>query len=240
MDVKKAIEKSTGNKNPNILYMSSSDVIDKNMYLTGDWHLWLKDRDIDLKPTPIHFRNNGEEILEMYNALSEEDILINMGDLVDDEFYEFMNEEEQKACFSEMFDDIKCRRKILLIGNNDPVDKIDLFKELGWEVYDAIVIDDNLLITHMPIDISDDNLKHMMNVHAHQHGHTYYWTVPFTRHLDLWDPERKPVPLKTDVLKKLYDEYKVKTKDIFHEHLKTKLEFMKYRGVTSIKDPSCV
>ena len=222
------ISKSMGIEKPRVLYLTH-EILEKKykrVFLTVDWHIWIKDRDVDIKPCPVRFRLDGEKIITQYQALDEDDLLIHMGDIVDDEFYEFFDEEMQSGCFDEIFQDIKCH-KILIRGNNDPVSADWLYEEQGFEIYDGVVVDD-IVLTHMPIDIS--MLNGLFNVHGHSHGHMHYWRVPYTKHLDLWDNAREPVPFDRAILDKKLDEYKDHVIDISHLHLQTKDEFMSWRG----------
>lgn len=226
--VNSQIAKSMAINNPRVLYLTHEELEKKykRVFLTVDWHLWIKDRDVDMKPCPVRFRLDGERIIKQYQELDEDDLLIHLGDIVDDEFYEFFDKEMQSGCFDEIFQDIKCH-KILIRGNNDPVSSDWLFEEQNFDIYDGVVIDD-IVLTHMPIDIS--MLNGLFNVHGHSHGHLHYWRVPFTKHLDLWDSNREPVPFDKQILNDRFNVYKNNIIDIYQLHLQTKDEFMAWRG----------
>ena len=203
--------------------------------LTTDWHLWLKDRTANFEPKPVYFRNNAEDILEQYYGLRESDVLIHVGDLVDDEFYAFFSDEEQDAIFDSMFSEIKPKTRFLVLGNNDPPDKVDLFKKHGWIPVDFALVDEKYFITHMPMDLSDIT-KDVMNIHGHSHGHGYYWQVPFYHHLDIWSPTRTPIVFTDENIERKYSEYQLGIKDISELGFKTKKEFTDYLG-RNLKGP---
>ena len=211
--------------------------LDKNnrTILTTDWHLWIKDREAKFEPKPVYYRTNADEILEQYYNLRESDVLIHVGDLVDDEFYSFFSDEEQDAIFDSMFSDIKPKTRFLVLGNNDPPEKVDLFKKHGWIPVDFILVDEKYFITHMPMDLSNIS-KDVLNIHGHSHGHCYYWQVPFYNHLDIWDKERKPLVFTDETIEQMAAEYRLKIKDISGLHLKNKKEFTDYLG-RNLKGP---
>lgn len=224
--INKSIKNTLGlEDDPKILYMNN---LPENTFLTTDWHLFLKDRNavIENGDKPVYLRNNAGSILRQYAQLSKDDILFHMGDLVDDEFYLFYNSDQQKAILSEVFDEIKCI-KILIRGNNDPLSKTKLFEELGFTVCDAIVYNE-FIITHMPIDMT--HMPEMYNLHGHNHGHQYYWHVPFHNHYDLWDPDRAPVKLDAEVIINKAKVYSKSVQDIYHLHLPSKAAFIAWRG----------
>ena len=78
-----AVAKSLGVKN-NLSYLILKQRYESNIYLTTDWHLWVKDRTAKIKPTPVYCRQNMDEILEQYEAreFPKNSLLIHLGDLV--------------------------------------------------------------------------------------------------------------------------------------------------------------
>lgn len=201
---------------------------DQKIWLTVDWHLFLKDRDAVLEDgvIPVNIRKEAQSILCQYTALPKEDCLIHMGDLVDDEFYKFYNEEQQHAIFEELFGDIKCG-KILLLGNNDPYEKKALYESVGFIVCDAIVYKD-ILFTHMPTDMSE--MPEMYNIHGHSHGHCIYWRVPYNKHLDIWNTERIPILFDEKKIKEIQYHYSRNIRDISALKLPDKKAFIEWRG----------
>ena len=185
----------------------------KRIFLTADWHLWLKDRENGTNE--VYKRPDFDEILEPYYQLNSDDFLIHLGDLTDDEMTDYEK-------LIEVFKGMKCAR-ILVRGNNDKFDKA-AYKKCGFiNVCDNGLVMNNILFTHEPVSHTYD-----MNVHAHQHGHRYYWSCPFDKHLDIWNIERTPVPYEN--LQKMYDEYVSSgINDISDKHM-TGPEFKKWRG----------
>lgn len=226
--INKKIAECIGKENVKVLYSILSDLENKytNVWLTTDWHLFIKDRDADVEPAPVKLRDNAADILHWYESLNENDLLIHLGDLNDDEFYSIYDNDKCYEIMNTLFKNIKCK-KILLLGNNDPVEQIPLFERLGFDVYDGMVIED-LVLTHQPTDISWSS--GLFNIHGHSHGHLYYWRVPFTHHLDIWRNDRKPIPLDRRVLNNLEMDYVPFVMDISHLHLKNKAEFTEFKG----------
>lgn len=226
MMINRFIAEESGKDTPLVMYVPAG-YFDKysDVTITGDWHLWIKDRDSVVDGiNPVFCRENIDDILQPYRNLAETDLLINLGDLVDDEFYLQFNVDEQKAIFHEMFDDIKCH-KILIMGNNDSQQHITLYEECGFTVFDGLVFGD-YVFTHHPINIR--NFNGLFNIHGHNHGHGYYWRVPFVKHLDIWSSERKPI--KFTELEERLEEYKPHIKDVYNLGMKTKDELTAFKG----------
>lgn len=200
-------------------------------YLSTDWHLWIKDRKSIVNGFhPVHCRANCDDILDQYEHITN---LIFLGDLVDDEFYKQFDAEEQYTIFSEMFDMIKNNNKYLILGNNDHSIYKPLYEKFGFKVVDALLINETFLLTHYPIDLT--NIEHdIINIHGHQHGHGFYWTVPYKSHLDIWNKDRTPVPLLYSNIKTMMTNTPIK--DISNLHLKNKEEFIKFRGMSKTED----
>lgn len=210
-----------------VLDLSKAD----EWYLSTDWHLWIKDRKSIINGFhPVHCRENCDDILEQYEYIKN---LIFLGDLVDDEFYRQFDAEEQDAIFGEMFDKIKNNNKYLIMGNNDHAIYKPLYEKYGFKVVDALLINETYLLTHCPVDLT--NIKfNIINIHGHQHGHGFYWTVPYKSHLDIWNKDRTPVPLLYSNIRTMMMNTPIK--DISHLHLKTKEEFIKFRGMYKTED----
>lgn len=223
--IKEAISKSMNISDPSILFIEEFG--NYKIWLTTDWHLYLKDRTSIEIPTPAYPRDELNDIIRQYRTLGANDVLIHMGDIVDDEFYKYYPVEKQMDIFREIFSEINPSTKILLRGNNDPKSADWLFTINGFTIYDAIVID-NILLTHHPIDIS--GIDDIHNVHGHHHGHNTYWSVPFTSHCDLWDRDRKPVLYSRENLENKCKINKRNILDISDLHLPDKKAFIAWRG----------
>jgi len=224
-----AVAASLGVKTGCLSYLILKQKYETNIYLTTDWHLWVKDRTAKIKPTPVYCRQNMDEILEQYEAreFPKNSLLIHLGDLVDDEFYEFFNESQKNSIFDEMFSDLPTKR-ILIRGNNDPEKEYRLITKHGWNMVDFMILD-NCILTHMPIDMTNLSDR-WINLHGHSHGHMYYWRVPYKRHIDLWDDNRYPVRYDIGRILNMEDAYRNHIKDISDLKLKSKEEFVKYLG----------
>lgn len=196
-------------------------------YLTTDWHLWIKDRKATVNGFhPVHCRDNCEQILKQYEDDGVNNFIF-LGDLVDDEFYQQFTKQEAEAIFDEMFSGIKNKNKYMILGNNDSVKYKSLYEKYGFTVVDALLVNGKYLLTHCPINIRGLNAN-IINIHGHQHGHGFYWTVPYTNHLDIWSKERTPIVFTKENI----DELASTTKhiDISMLNLKSKKEFIAYRG----------
>lgn len=223
--IKEAVSKSMNISDPSILFIEEFGKY--KIWLTTDWHLYLKDRTSIEMPTPVTPRKELNDIIKQYRSLNENDILIHMGDIVDDEFYKFYGPDKQMDIFKELFEGINPHAKILIRGNNDPKSADWLFTINGFTVYDAIVID-NMLISHIPIDIS--GIDNIHNIHGHHHGHSTYWSVPYTSHLDLWDRDRRPMLYDQELLEVKCNLNKKNILDISDLHLPDKKAFIAWRG----------
>lgn len=165
------------------------------VYLTTDWHLWLREE--KNKPT-CHKRSNFNEIInKINNTVKPDDLLINLGDLVDGEF-------TLKKQLKETIQTINCNNMILVLGNNDLFDK-DFYKECGFKYVVQSFTWKNILFTHIPI--KNDN---HMNIHGHIHGYKTYW-VPYTNQIDVAALNGRSEPVE---LKKVMDSQKSYSKTI--------------------------
>lgn len=234
LQIASAVAEQNGYKSPeDVKLLCCYDLFDGNHYAVTDWHMWIKDRETDVKPTPVRARDKYEEILEKYRNIFKQtdlNVVINLGDIVDDEFYEFFSKEEQIAIFDDMFGDTDCYKKYLIKGNNDHWDHEFLYERYGWIMVDAIYCE-HYILSHLPLNLQKYGLEEFTNVHGHYHGTGIYWTVPFTRHLDLWTIGRDPFKIdKCDIAEAIKDKSE-DIKDVFHLGLKTKADFTAYRGV---------
>ena len=113
---KKEDKLNTSLKNPNSEHSLQiekliDDTIKKkhNVYLCTDWHLWVRK---EKGSSECHKRKEFEEIIKNVNDIvTKDDVLINLGDLVDGEF---KDKDELKSILKTL-----PGKKILTIGNND-------------------------------------------------------------------------------------------------------------------------
>ena len=138
------------------------------VYVTTDWHLWK--RACKDKPE-CHKHKNFTETLKNVNAkMTENDILINLGDLVDGEFKDKESLKSVLQCIP--------GKKILVLGDNDLFD-VRFYKSCGFDYVVQSFVWSNIIFTHMPI-----KNDYEMNVHGHIHGYRTYW-VPYTNMIDV-------------------------------------------------------
>ena len=234
LKIAKAVAESNGYKSPeDVKLLCCYDLFDDNHYAVTDWHMWIKDREATIKPIPVRARDKYDDILNKYKDIfkkSDTNVVINLGDLVDDEFYEFFSREEQLAIFDEMFADTDCYKKFLIKGNNDHWDYEFLYERYGWIMVDAIY-NSNYILSHHPLNLRDNGLEDFINVHGHYHGTGIYWTAPYTNHLDLWTIEREPFHITKDGIENAIASKRDSINDVYHLGLKTKQDFINYRGI---------
>ena len=163
------------------------------VYLATDWHLW-KRKDKRRKSNECVRCPNFDEIFKNVNGtVTENDLLIYMGDLVDGEF-------KDKESLKSVLLTIPCK-KILVKGNNDLFDT-SFYKSCGFEHVVQSFIWSDILFCHVPA--KNDN---QLNIHGHIHSspdpkppYSYppvYW-IDYTNQIDVaWCGGRvKPIGLR--------------------------------------------
>ena len=178
---------------------SAADLINETLqrgrqiWLTTDWHLIVFDK----KTGEIEKRSNYDQIIETFSQISEDDLIINLGDLIDSEVDDQNNLNMLKEDIS------KIRASMILIrGNNDVLSKTFYTDTLGIDVF----IDGNsfqyedILFSHA---CEENNMR--MNVHGHSHFSCRYYLVKPTNQVDIFNVDRTPV-LFSDI-DKVYKEY---------------------------------
>jgi calcineurin-like phosphoesterase family protein len=169
------------------------------VWLATDWHLWKRLS----KNQPIcNKRKDFDKVIRsVESTVKLNDLLINLGDLVDGEF-------QDKESLKNQMQEIVCK-KVLIRGNNDLFDNA-FYKSCGF----LYVVDSfqwhNILFSHCPVENDCD-----LNIHGHIHSHCpgmkdpysennrvpRYW-LPYKNHIDVaWLGGRiKPVEL-SEVIK---------------------------------------
>ena len=178
---------------------SAADLINETLqrgnqiWLTTDWHLIVFDK----KTGEIEKRPNYDEIIETYSQIPENDLIINLGDLIDSEVEDQNNLNMLKEDIS------KIRASMILIrGNNDILPNKFYTDTLGIDVF----VDGNsflykdILFSHA---CEENNMR--MNVHGHSHFSCRYYLVKPTNQVDIFNVDRTPV-LFSDI-DKVYKEY---------------------------------
>ena len=136
--------------------------------LSADWHLWKVDRS-----KRIYERGDRlDRTIQECRSLNEDDLLIFMGDLVDDEF-------EDEHSVERVLNTIRSK-KIMILGNNDVFDR-----EFYERNFDKVVEGfqyENLIFTHFPIlDLTDT-----INLHGHIHTSEYYFPERATKNINIF------------------------------------------------------
>jgi calcineurin-like phosphoesterase family protein len=159
------------------------------VWLATDWHLWK--RITKNQPACKKRADFNQVIKAVESTIKVNDLLINLGDLVDGEF-------QDKDSLRNQMREIVCK-KVLVRGNNDLFDQ-EFYRSCGF----AYVVDSfkwhDILFSHMPQEHNCD-----LNIHGHIHtspdaGHgkrkAQYW-VHYNKHIDVaWLGGRvKPVEL---------------------------------------------
>ena len=176
-----------------------------NIWLMTDWHLIRYNK----KTGEFYERENAADILgTAVRVIKDTDIIIFMGDLVDSECYSdypVIALYRKLATICSVFK--KAKKKYFVIGNNDS-DVIQLYKDLGFdEVVPCILFRGDIVISHMPFKCKDAKY----NIHGHLHigdpdlKHTgHYWPqygVEKTKqHINVFNNERRPIDLMSDVI----------------------------------------
>lgn len=172
------------------------------VWLCTDWHLWKR----MAKNQPMCSKRDdfNKVIKAVETTVKVNDLLINLGDLVDGEF-----QDQDTLCNQMRY--IACK-KVLVRGNNDLFDKA-FYKSCGFsQIVDSFKWHD-ILFSHMPQEHNCD-----LNIHGHIHSKPpakvgigtnsegnsrspQYW-VPYHKHIDVaWLGGRvKPVEL-SEVIK---------------------------------------
>ena len=187
----KSLSDPTENHSEEISKLISSTIRSKHhVYLCTDWHLWKRKE--KGKPECTRCSNFDEIFKNVNGTVTEKDLLIYMGDLVDGEF-------KDKEALKSVLLTIPCK-KILVRGNNDLFDT-SFYKSCGFEYVVQSFVWSDILFCHVPTE-NDNNL----NIHGHIHSardpkppYSYppvYW-IHYTNQIDVgWCGGRvKPIEL---------------------------------------------
>lgn len=178
-------------KNPNenhsteISRMIDDTIKNKHkVYCATDWHLYRRK---EKGKTVCDKRKDFNEIINNLKIIKPDDLLINLGDLVDGEF-------KDKELLKNIVLPMNFK-KILVLGNNDIFDT-SFYKSCGFDYVTQSFVWNNVLFSHIPT--KNDN---QINVHGHIHGSKQYW-IPYSNQIDVayLGGRTKPVELM-DVIK---------------------------------------
>lgn len=165
----------------------------RQIWLTTDWHLITYDK----RTGTISKRSNYDEIIETFSQISEDDLIINLGDLIDSEV------EDPSYLNMLKIDLSKIKAPMILIrGNNDVLPKAFYTDTLGIDVF----VDGNsfryedILFSHA---CEENNMR--MNVHGHSHFSCRYYLVKPTNQVDIFNVNRTPILFED--IDKVYKDY---------------------------------
>ena len=198
---------------------SAADLINETLqrgrqiWLTTDWHLIVFDK----KTEAISKRPNYDEIIETFSQISEDDLIINLGDLIDSEVEDQNNLEMLRKDLS------KIKTSMILIrGNNDVLPNTFYTDTLGIEVF----IDGNsflykdILFSHA---CEENDVR--INVHGHSHFSCRYYLVKPTNQVDIFNIDRTPILFED--IDKAYEDYwkNNKIEDLTYMGFKTTADY---------------
>lgn len=163
------------------------------IWLTTDWHLITFNKENG----SISKRSNYNQIINTYSQIPENDLIINLGDLIDSEV-------EDPYHLNMLRKDLaKIKASMILIrGNNDVLPKEFYTDTLGIDVF----IDGNsflykdLLFSHA---CEENNVR--INVHGHSHFSCRYYLISPTNQVDIFNVNRDPINFND--IDKVYKDY---------------------------------
>lgn len=158
-----------------------------HVYLGTDWHLYVRN---EKGKRECHKRKSFDEIIHNFNTvLSDDDVLIYLGDLCDGEMQD--EKEDMKTLLKTI-----PGHKILVLGNNDTF-PTSYYKSCGFEYVVQSFTWENILFTHIPC-----KNENSMNIHGHIHSDQYppvYW-IPYTNQIDVASCGGRQTPVELGVV----------------------------------------
>lgn len=163
-----------------------------NIYLCSDIHFFKS----EIKKN----KNTVKELMKSFkkncNSLTNDDILIYLGDISHRDCTPEMNKKTQ-----EFLKSCDCT-KLLIIGNHDILSK-NYYKKCGFSYIDKELKLDNIIFSHKPIDINKYRLEGIKyNIHGHLHGNKEYYQVDPKGHFDVFTKQHLFLNLQ-DIMNKL-------------------------------------
>lgn len=152
------------------------------IWITTDWHLWS----VEDTRHPYKSDNQLQEWFnKMSSKISEDDILIVLGDVCDPAVAKLDKLETYIRNIPGY--------KMLCLGNHDTLSK-DQYKSFGFDSVSEGVVLDNIIFTHKPIYVPEN----IINIHGHLHNRVMVndWS---TRHINAYTESGIPVEL-ADIL----------------------------------------
>lgn len=163
------------------------------IWLTTDWHLITFNKETG----EIERRPNYDQIINIYSQIPKNDLIINLGDLIDSEVEDQNNLEMLRKDLS------KIKASMILIrGNNDVLQNKFYTDTLGIDIF----IDGNsflykdILFSHA---CEENDVR--INVHGHSHFSCRYYLIKPTNQVDIFNIDRTPILFKD--IDKVYKDY---------------------------------
>lgn len=148
-----------------------------HIWVATDWHLWKFNK----KKKEICKNDRFDNIiLNVKDCVNKDDVLIYLGDLVDDGF-------QDKELLKETIQSLP-GIKILIKGNNDLFDD-NFYKECGFIYTGYKLLWEGILFSHMPVEN-----EYRLNCHGHIHGRMEYW-IKYSNQVDAYCDDGQPVDL---------------------------------------------
>lgn len=158
--------------------ISSTIKARRKVWFVTDLHLFVRK---EKNKPECHKRNNFNTVINNQSLIHPNDLVINLGDLVDGEF----TDKDALKDILLLLPGIK----ILVRGNNDLFNK-SFYEQCGFKYVVYGFVYNDIVFTHVPI------VHHnKLNIHGHIHGGKTYW-VPYNKHIDVFDKDRKPKTLQ--------------------------------------------
>lgn len=166
----------------------------KDPYLLTDCHFWT--RLVKGQPKCKRRSDFNDIINNIKSTITNDDILIYLGDLVDGEF---TDEEELKTLLLAL-----PGTKILVRGNND-LFSYQFYRSCGFKYVTRKFEWRGMTFSHYPIQHDTE-----LNIHGHIHGYSTYW-CPYNKMIDVAYVGGRTKPIK---LKDVIDAYPKYSKQI--------------------------
>lgn len=177
-DAKVACIESPVDENPQISELLHNTLnTGHHIWVATDWHLWKCD-----KTTKEIYKSDRFDniILNYKDCVNHNDVIIYLGDLVDDEF-------QDRDSLKETLKPLK-GHKILIKGNNDLFDDA-FYKECGFIHVGYKLLWEGILFSHMPIEND-----YRLNCHGHLHGGMTY-KIKYTNQVDVYTDDGQPIDI---------------------------------------------
>lgn len=190
------------------------------IWITTDWHLITFNKETG----SISKRSNYNQIIETYSNIPEDDLIINLGDLIDSE----VEDDYHLNMLRKDLAKIKAST-ILIRGNNDVLPNEFYTDTLGIDVF----IDENsfryndILFSHA---CEKNNVR--VNVHGHSHFSCRYYLIKPTNQVDIFNVNRTPINFKDidKVFKKYWEENIIE--DLTYMGFKTSADYKAWLKAT--------